>query len=173
MFGNYWGCICRSRKSAGKVPVKIPDVRSSENFRKIWKSIFWKLSHRAERGHGGELQGAGATYSRGPTLGRRWDPPLAPVAPLWPSFGILLPFDLKNSGVSTNNFSVAEICRGIPLPERGDRYHRHHHHAEHHRDHHQHHLHHQHHHHHHHPISSRCNNCRCVAISSSESYPGR
>ena len=34
MFGNYWGCICRSRKSAGKVPVKIPGVGSSKNFRK-------------------------------------------------------------------------------------------------------------------------------------------
>ena len=40
MFGNYWGCICRSWKSAGKVPVKIPDVGSSENSRKIRKSIF-------------------------------------------------------------------------------------------------------------------------------------
>ena len=37
MFGNYWGCICWSRKSAEKVHVKIPDVGSSENSRKIMK----------------------------------------------------------------------------------------------------------------------------------------
>ena len=30
---------------------------------------------------GGKLQGAGAAPCRGPTLGRGWDPPLAPVAP--------------------------------------------------------------------------------------------
>ena len=111
MFCNYWGCICRSPESAGKVPVKIPDVGTSKNSRKIRRIIFCEISHGVKRAHGGKLQGAGAAPCRGSTLGRGWDPPLAPVAPLRLPFGVLPPFDLKTSGVSTNNFSAASTRR--------------------------------------------------------------
>ena len=111
MFCNYWGCICQSPESAGKVTVKIPDVQSSENFRKIRRIIFWEISHGAKRAHGDELQGAGVTPCRGSTLGRGWDPPLVPVASLRLPFGVLLTLDLKTSRVSKRNFSVASTRR--------------------------------------------------------------
>ena len=118
---------------------------------------------------------------------RLWvGPALVPVAPLQPPFGVLLTLDLKTLGVSKRNFFAASLRRkpdrekkssgrekaAGEFPSRrwqsppssspsrrassGSS--------------HQHHLHHQH---RRHPISSRCNNCHCVAISSSESYAGR
>ena len=83
MFGNYWGCICRSRKSAEKLHVKIPDVGSSENYRKIQKSIFWEISDGAKRGKGGEPPEAGRPLATGPPRAAAGTRPW----PLWPPSG--------------------------------------------------------------------------------------
>ena len=40
MFYNYWGFICWSPESAGKLPVKTPNGQSSENYRKIQEILF-------------------------------------------------------------------------------------------------------------------------------------
>ena len=50
MFCNYWGFICRSPESAGKVPVKTPDFGSPKNYMKIQSIIFREISHGAKRG---------------------------------------------------------------------------------------------------------------------------
>ena len=67
MFCNYWRCIHRSLKSAGKVPVKTSDVGSPKNSRKIQGTIFPEISHGVRRGRRGERQGGGGTPCRGPT----------------------------------------------------------------------------------------------------------
>ena len=55
IFGRF---ICQSSESARKVPIKTPDVRSSENSRKIQEILFSEISHGVKRAHGGETAGA-------------------------------------------------------------------------------------------------------------------
>ena len=45
------------------------------------------------------------------TLGRRWGPPLVPVAPLWLPFGVLLTLDLKISGIEEEFFRRLHVAK--------------------------------------------------------------
>ena len=90
-----------------KSTVKTPDVRSSENSRKIQEILFSEISHGVKRAHGGETAGAGATPGRGSRWGRGWDPPLVPVGPFRLPFGVLLSFDLKMLGAPSKKYFAA------------------------------------------------------------------
>ena len=87
MFRNYWGCICRSPESAGKVPVKILEFGSPKNSQKFRNSFLLEKTHRARRLARWEPPGAGAGAHRGPTSDRGWGrslpPRTPPPAPLW------------------------------------------------------------------------------------------